>query len=423
MHPYDVIIIGAGAAGLAAGRKLYAASKRLLILEARDRIGGRIWTDDHFADFPIERGAELIHGESAVTHQLLQAAGLQTLPAPRKPMLRWGSDRGAQFIADLPDQLCQTINALLTSYGQLPQRADAVTDESLAAYFRRQGFGTAAMEMADVLFAQTCCASIETLSCADLVREMAVDHAGLEEFRIGEGYGALLAHYGRELPIRLNTPVQAVQWGGQGVRVVTDQETFRANQCIITVPVSLLQAGTIRFDPPLSPAKEEAIAAFRMEAATKLLYRFREPLWDDNFVYLCHTGVAARWWTPGYGRPGAAVLCCYVTAARAQQIDAMPAAAALRLGLDELGPLLGRHDLSAVCVQAERVAWAHDPYSRGGYAHLPPGAAAARPVLAKPEGDVLFFAGEATAYDTNPQTVHGAIESGWRAAAEVLTRS
>ncbi|MCB0187576.1 MAG: FAD-dependent oxidoreductase, partial [Caldilineaceae bacterium] len=93
---------------------------------------------------------------------------------------------------------------------------------------------------------------------------------------------------------------------------------------------------------------------------------------------------------------------------------------ALKLGLDDLAYLLNREDVHAKCVAAKRVTWAADPYALGGYAHIPPGAGAARPILARPEGAQLFFAGEATAYDTNPQTVHGAIESGWRAAAEVL---
>ncbi|MEZ4861977.1 MAG: NAD(P)/FAD-dependent oxidoreductase [Caldilineaceae bacterium] len=417
---YDTLIIGAGAAGLAAGRTLVAAGQSILILEARDRIGGRIWTDENFAAFPIERGAELIHGEQTVTHDLLQAAGLQTLPAPRKPLLRWGTATGMALIADLPPHLRQTMKALNAAYAQLPQQYNRATDESLAAYFRRHGFDAAALDMADVLFAQTCCASIETLSCADLAREMTVDHAGLEEFRIREGYGTLLNHYSQGLPLRLNQPVQTIQWDEQGVRVRAGHEVFQARHCMITVPVGVLQAGMITFDPPLSAAKQAAIAAFRMEAGTKLFYRFRAPLWDETVAYVCHTGVMARWWTAGYPRPDAAVLCCYVTADRARQVDALAEADALQLGLDELAILLNRPDVHEQCIAAQRIVWAHDPYARGAYAHIPPGEAAARPQLAAPEGDVLFFAGEATAYETNPQTVHGAIESGWRAAQEVM---
>lgn len=420
MTQYDTIIIGAGAAGLAAGRRLQDAGQTILILEARNRIGGRIWTIHDFADFPIEQGAELIHGETAVTHQLVQAANFQTLPAPRKAFLQWGGPTGLQRIADLPAEVRTLVDALFAAYQALPEKLPGGTELSLADYFRRQGFDAAAINLADVLFAQTCCAPIETLSCADLVREMTVDHAGLQEFRIREGYDALLRHYSADLPIRLRCPVHTIRWNAQDVTVTTNQGSFTADRSIVTIPVSLLQAGAITFDPPLSAAKQAAIAAFRVEPATKLLYRFDEPLWDDALVFAAHEGLAARWWTPGYGRPSAAVLCCYVTADRAVQIDAMPEAVALQRGLAEMSRLLGRADLAARCVTARRIAWAQDGYARGGYAHLPPGAAAARPLLAQPEGNVLFFAGEATAYDTNPQTVHGALESGWRAAREVI---
>jgi len=419
---YDTLIIGAGAAGLAAGRRLHDAGQKILLLEARDRIGGRVWTDNTFADFPIEYGAELIHGEHTVTQALVREAGLSTLPAPRKPNLQWGTEDGAKLLADLPPEQQKTIQALLTAYAQLPTEANLATDEALADYLYRHGFNPGEMEIADVLFAQTCCASIKTLSCADLVREMMVDKAGAEEFRIAEGYGMFLESYSTDLPIQLNTPVRTIRRTPESVAVLTDRSTLDASRVLITVPVSVLQAQRIAFEPRLSPSKQAAVTAFRTEPATKLLYRFSEPLWDESLVYMAHTGLAARWWTPGYSRPGAAAICCFVTANRATQIDAMNEHEALQLGLEELATLLGRTDLQEKCMDAKRISWAQDPYALGGYAHLLPGAAAARPILAQPEGNQLFFAGEATAYETNPQTVHGAIESGWRAADEILAR-
>jgi monoamine oxidase len=185
--------------------------------------------------------------------------------------------------------------------------------------------------------------------------------------------------------------------------------------------VSVLQSGAIRFTPSLSQEKQWAINAFRTEPATKLIYQFREPFWDDELTFMAHTGLTARWWTPGYGRADAATICCYITAERAQKIDGMLEAEALDTGLTELSTLLGVkiEILRAACLKSKRISWATDPYALGGYAYVPPNMAECRVLLAQPENNQLFFAGEATAFDTNPQTVHGAIESGWRAATEV----
>ncbi|MBZ0276316.1 MAG: FAD-dependent oxidoreductase [Anaerolineae bacterium] len=420
MTPYSTLIIGAGAAGLAAARHLHDAGERILVLEARDRTGGRIHTDYNWDGFPLERGAEFIHGEHAATHNLARQAGLDVIPVVRMGNLWWSDGRSpARHRDELPAEQRTTITRLLADYDAL-ERADLPGDLSLAEYLRGRGWDADGLAAADVLLAQTCCASLETLSCADLRREMQADHAGHAEARIRQGYGALLAWYSRDLPIRLNTPVQAIRWNASGVTVQAGDETFSARRCIITLPVSLLQAGTIHFDPPLPPDKRRAIAGFRFEAATKLVYHFRERFWDADLTFLAHTGTAARWWTPDYGRNLLPVIAAYLTAERAQHVDSLPESDALALGMTELAHLLGVPfaQLTAGLVTGERVSWAFDRLARGGYAHLPPGAADARPLLAAPVDDVLFFAGEATAYDTNPQTVHGALESGWRTARE-----
>jgi monoamine oxidase len=441
---FDTLIIGAGAAGIAAARKLHDAGEKVAILEARDRIGGRIYTDFNFAPaFPIEWGAEFIHGETTVTLQLVTDAGLHTIATPRYETLRWRSPAGGDDLLpenQLPEPLRTTLFNLQNAYNSLVREFHPPPDISLADYLRRQGFDEDAIRLADVRLAQTCCASIETLGCADLQREMQMDHAGgLQEFKIKEGYLPLLQWYSRGLDIRLNTRVHTIRWRGanNGVQVSADPQgddigtpqsavrttphsQFSARKCIITLPVGVLQSRKIEFDPPLSAAKQVAIQSLRMEPATKLLYRFDRQLWNDDLLYFCHAGLAARWWIPGFGQrcteESNTVACAFATADRARQIDELSEAEALAIGLDELGQLLGRTDLADHLVAARRHSWASDPMALGGYAHVPPGAADARVELARPEDNALFFAGEATAYDTNPQTVHGAIESGWRAA-------
>ncbi|RMF79803.1 MAG: FAD-dependent oxidoreductase [Chloroflexi bacterium] len=419
----STIIIGAGAAGLAAARTLYDAGRRIRILEARDRIGGRIHTDYDFASVPLELGAEFIHGEHAMTHQLVRQAGLHTIPVVRMDNLWWpGAEGKAVHRAQLPPHLADTITRLLADYDAL-RDANLPQDMSLAAYLRMRGWEADDLQIAETLLAQTCCATLDSLSCHDHIREMQLDRAGSAEARIREGYGALLNWYSRDLPIHLNTPVNHIQWGAEGVTVIAGEDVFTAATCIITVPVSILQRNDITFDPPLSDDKQWAIDAMRTAAATKLIYRFDERFWSDDLTYIGHTGLTARWWTPAYGHEAdVALLCAFVTADRARTIDALPEANAIATGLDALSTLLGlsRATLDAHLAAARRVSWAHDHYAGGGYAHIPPGKSDARTLLAQPEGRRLFFAGEATAHHSNPQTVHGAIESGIRAAHECI---
>jgi len=419
---WDVIIIGAGASGLAAARLLQDAGRSVCVLEARNRIGGRIWTVDDFATFPIEFGAEFIHGEQAATHKLLSSAGLQTIEVDRKSGLFWSDGGSAVICSQSVYETCFLIDKLFNAQRHLQDQPVKHHDRSLAEYLRGMGFDQRALDIADVLLAQTCCASIETLSCADLIREMNVDHAGAREFRIREGYGLLLDWLAQDIPLTLETVAHSVTWNSDSVRVQTEDREFEAARCIVTLPPALLQRNVIRFEPQLSARKQYAIAAMRTEAATKLLYRFDQQFWDGSMTYLAHTGTIARWWTPAYGRDdGQPVISAYVTAGRARYVDTLSEHDALALGLRELEGLLGLRNLEPHLIAARRIAWAHDPYARGGYVHIPPGAANARLSLAAPEGGILFFAGEATAYDSNPQTVHGALESGWRAARECMT--
>jgi monoamine oxidase len=422
---YDAIVIGAGAAGLAAASTLHAAGLATLVLEARDRIGGRVWTDTGWAAIPIELGAEFIHGEGALTHQLAHQAGLTIVEVERFGAGMWWAGQpgaAARPLAAQPAGESALIERLRASYHALPHH-DSGPDESLADLLRRQGFAEPAIATADVLLAQTWCASIERLSRADLAREMRVDQAGKREFRIRDGYKRLLDWMARDLNIRLRAPVTIIRSNQYYVEVETPHGLVRGRRCIVTLPVGVLQSGAVQFDPPLRASKQAAIAAFRFEPATKLIYRFHERHWDAGMTYMCHAGLAARWWTPGYGyAEGAAqaVITAYVTSERARDLDARAEPDALGIGLHELAALLGSPALAGSCIAAKRVAWAHDPYARGGYASLPPGLADARLALAESEGTTLLFAGEACAYTTNPQTVHGAIESGRHAARALL---
>jgi monoamine oxidase len=417
---FDVVVVGAGAAGLAAARTLHDAGVRVVVVEARPRIGGRIWTDRSCGPYPIELGAELIHGAQTSTVELAMMAGLTLDEVDRYNGLRWGTP--ARLLSALPsdDPQRRAIEQARALWKTLAVRyTDHTPDRSLAADLYHFGLDPAGLAIADVVLAQTCCAELESLSCVDLAREQRGDRAGPREFRLRERYDTLLSWLAQGLDIRLGMPVRAIISHDNEVRVEVSATALRARHCIVTVPVAVLAAGMIRFEPPLSASKQAAIAAFRTLPATKHFFWFDTPLWDEGFAYAAHVGLFARWWTPAHPDVRAPLLCCYVTASRAAVLDRLPAEIVRSLGLAELSKLLGRDDVPARCVGFRRYRWATDEYARGGYAHLAPGLAWARPALAAAEGR-LHFAGEATAYDSNPQTVHGAIDSGRRAARECL---
>ncbi len=421
----DCLIVGAGAAGLAAARHMQTSGKSYLLIEARDRIGGRIYTDRTFASFPVDLGAEFIHGENASTHALIREAELGLIPVDRYGQMHWGQTE-AKPLRNLPKSFQTMLKGLKESYQQL-ENASLPQDISLADYLSQKGWNDSAIDYADVLLAQTCCSNIYDLSCQDIKREMLNDQAGSLEFRIRGGYEALLKHFSRNLAINLSESVQRIEQNKSTLGITTNKAHYQAKTCIVTLPISLLQQGYIKFRPNISEAKQKAIKALKMEPGTKLLYSFEEPFWGDDLTYMLHTGLAARWWTPGFGQDQTSnqkknhIICAFLTAERAKKIDAFSEEEALELGLNDLSTLLGvkRSSLKAGLLKAKRVSWAKDPWSQGAYAHAPVGAAEARLELAKPEQS-LFFAGEACAYFSNPQTVHGAFDSGTFAAQEAI---
>jgi len=410
-----VIIIGAGAAGLAAADKLREMGRSAVVLEARDRIGGRAYTVYDRASFPIELGAEFIHGENAETWHYIRKFGLETIPVPRHDMMRWGAP--AVPIADLPAAEHKTITALQDAYHDMPRFFAArsmLSDLSLHNYFHECGFDHAALAIADTLFAQTCCARLGAISCYDVLYEMRVGHDPTHEFRLKNGYADLFARIADGLDIHLNQPVLQIVHTSDQVTVVTSDHRYNARRCIITLPAALLRRVAL-FDPPLSEVKRAAISAFETNPATKLIYHFSQPAWDETFVYAANGDTSIRWWTPGYGRAGAApIMMGYVTADAARIIDHQTPQT--QFGI--LSRLLGCN-AAPMITSAERVSWSMDEWARGGYASLPPGKFWARQVLAQPEG-ALSFAGEAAAFMSNPQTVHGAITSGWYAAESLF---
>jgi monoamine oxidase len=409
---FDVVIIGAGAAGLAAARDLSSAQRSVCILEARDRIGGRIFTQ-HRADLalPIELGAEFVHGQSETTFPIIEAAALAVCQLPDDHA--WSSGGEWQTIRDFweqIDKLRATIGTREQSFAEflrtrrnLPPRL-----RQLACNFV-EGYHAAHADRISAL----------ALRAADQEQEQEGKN---EQFRIVSGQDALIEWLRAGVDptrseLRLSSPVTRVEWSDG--RVVVD-DRVRAKAAIITIPIGVWKAGTIAFDPPLRE-KEKAIAKLEAGHVVKIAFRFRERFWKPfNFVHSSHRFMPT-WWTT------APVVTPMLTGwAGGHAADAMLAEgrdAMIDRALDALAEIFAmkRRDVDRQLIASYTHDWQADPYSRCAYSYAGVGGSGAHDALRKPLRRTLFFAGEAT-HSEETGTVSGAIESGRRAAREVLQR-
>ena len=411
MIELDVIIIGAGAAGLACARELSGAGKRLCIVEARDRAGGRI--DTHHIDgvgIPIELGAEFIHGESETTFAIVDAAALA---AYELPDTRWWSRRGKwirihDFWRDMA-KVRRPISRL---------RRDVSFDEYLRS---RRDLSPRMCELAWTFVEGYHAAHADRMSAKSLAASDDELNDENKQFRIANGYDAvihwLLAGLDPDRSeLRLSTLATLVKWSkGE----VTLNETIRARKLVVTIPIGVWKSGTMRFDPSLAE-KERAVAKLESGHVVKMIFRFRERFWDTsaNFVHT-NNRLMPTWWTAAPMR--APILTGWAGGHAADALLAEKESSRIDRALDAMGTAFGekRKKIDDLLIDTYTHDWQSDPFSRCAYSYALVGGGGAHRTLARPIDDTLFFAGEATSSDETG-TVSGAISSGRRAAREVM---
>jgi monoamine oxidase len=435
---YDVVVIGAGAAGLAAAVRLAEAGRSVLMLEAKDRVGGRIWTrHEPGLAMPVELGAEFVHGLA---------------PATR----RWVGKTGKQ-VRDVPDTHSRVI------HGQL-QRHDGFFDDVQRAFRRNRHLASDNLSFADFLdtvvkdeiSADARRAAImmaEGFDAADPKRASA--RAIVEEWtneslidesqgRFEGGYSSLLDGLMRELPasqckVQLQSVVQKVSWEQGSVEIEghrwDDGTPFVviAPRAIVTVPLGVLQSrpdevGHIAFEPLLS-MKDSALRGLVSGPVLKLSLRFRSAFWEqldggryrETMFLHSYDQPFTPFWTPLPMH--APLLVAWAGGPRVDEMNIAGTAGNLaKLALQSLEAMVGKQwdiedELEAVYCHD----WQRDPFARGAYSYVAVGGGTARRELAIPVADTLFFAGEATDDQGEAATVTGALQSGERAAAEVLS--
>ncbi len=417
----DVVVVGAGAAGIAAARSLRGAGRDVTILEARDRVGGRVWTTRDLAPFPVELGAEYVHGEHVVTWRWLRELGLDSVD-DRRDEAWWAFADGKlldpqAFAALMPthpfDDLCEAARA----WGAAP----ATMETALRLWARRNR--APQLESAWGLWKSAACVSegtdLDQLGSEGLL-EATYAGDGDTNFRNASGYGTIFERAASILDIQLNTPVTTVEWGEYGAIVHSGAREIACEHVVITLPLGVLKAGVIRFHPPLPRWKLAAVERLGVGHVDKVVLVFDAPFWPKDMGGLFTDLDAQSWIVPGWGRvEHSTVLRAMMGGRAAERFEASadPVAKAVR----ELEAVF-QVGLSGRLREGRFIDWGNDPWSRTGYSFVPPGAAGLRAVLSEPIGRVLHFAGEAT-HIVRPGSVHGAIESGERAVAELLKQS
>ena len=430
-HLYDAIVVGAGPAGLLAAVTLQEAGWDVLVLEARDRIGGRAHTKTLSDGTPVERGAELVHGPAVATWEFIARFGLRThirRPAgPKAPIFRegeWGVDDdpiNEEAYARFDDLLCT------------PQSDDVSLREVLVA----GGLTGAVLEAAEKIFLSTSAPippeelsarnASEIWHLANRPRDpiSGVSRPGNPNFILVDGYGQLWRELSRPLGdgILLGTPVAAIDWSSEGVVVHAVGKEFKARTAILTLPLGVLQSGSVQFRPGLPDIKLAAIQGIRSGGIVKIIAEFGRPWWEDVLGHVrsfrsAPSSVFSGFFAPFWDRPGPPALIA--EAGHPHAIDVTGDPGRIRsLFLGVLGETFPRVDVESELVSLDIADWASDPWTMGAQSSVPVGCYQMRADLAAPTPP-LFWAGEAVHTRGHAACVHGALETGRRAAFEVL---
>jgi monoamine oxidase len=423
-----IIVIGAGIAGLSAASNLEKQGKKVIILEARERIGGRIWTNRSWNNLSLDLGASWIHGtkNNPIT-ELVQNFNIKTTGTNYDSHSLYDED-GRLLTETQQDKIQTRFDKLLDSINNYRTKLakSNVEDISLQQAFEMllATRKLSAKELSELNYSIN---SVVEHEYATDIADLSLYHWDQDEELEGgdaffpNGYDQIIKVLAEGLDIRLNHVVQKVEYSSKGVKIITNQGTYEAEQALITLPLGVLKKDVVEFSPPLPERKQTAIKRLGMGVLNKVYLRFPKVFWEKNSHMLGYISQNKGEWSEFlniYKYTNESVLLGFNAGKYGSEIEQLTDKEIVDSVMAVLRKIYGNSIPNPEAWLITR--WGNDPFTYGSYSHITPNASGKDyDILAEPLENRLFFAGEATSRK-NPGTVHGAFLSGQREAKRIV---
>jgi len=407
----DVVVVGAGAAGIAAARRIARAGRRFALVEANERVGGRCVTDTRTFGVPYDRGAHWIHTPDAnPLAKLAPKAGADIYPAPPGQRLRIGRRNARE--GEMEDYLA----AVVRTTRAIAEAARGKSDVSCAQVLPRD-LGDWRPSVEFFLGPFGCGKGLDEISVYDFAKSGERD---VDAF-CRQGFGTLIAKLAEGLPVQLSTVVRRVDMTRRGVEVGTSRGPLVARAVIITASTGVLATGKIKFDPELPKRLAESIDKLTLGSYDHVAIELADNPLDLQSDDLVFEKAAGQRTAALLANTSGSTLCVIDLAGPfGRSLAAQGDASMVAFATDWLADLYGA-DVKKAIRRTHATQWSKDPWALGAFSSAPPGWQPARKLLMEPIRDRIWFAGEA-AHETLWGTVGGAWESGERAADAALKR-